>query len=199
MKPSARRLGGFTLIELMVTIAIAAILMMVAAPSFVSFQRNAELTGAANSLLASINAARSEGMKRNMPALVVPADGATWESGWIVFVHKPNGGINENYTEGTDIFVSRQGPLPSYFSANGDGSATEGGTPVNIRFNGSGFARRIDGTSGNLTLSISRNDISGQDQLDQTRRIVVAPSGRTRVCKPTSSTDANCLPGNNTN
>ncbi len=189
MKSAASRAGGFTLIELMVTIAIAAILMMIAAPSFVSFQRSAELTGAANSLLASINAARSEGMKRNMTAMVVPADGSTWESGWIVFVDVDR---SETYTPG-DIFVSKQGPLPSYFSANGDGSAAEGGSAVNIRFNGSGYATKADGSAGNLTWSLARNDLTGQDLLNQTRRVIVANTGRARVCKPASATDANCL------
>jgi type IV fimbrial biogenesis protein FimT len=189
MKRPALRTGGFTLIELMVTVAIAAILMMIAAPSFVSFQRNSELTGAANSLLASINAARSEGMKRNMTAMVVPADGSTWESGWIVFIDVDR---SETYSPG-DIVVSRQGPLASYFSANGDGSAKEGGGAVNIRFSGSGYATKADGTAGNLTWSLTRNDLSGQPQLDQTRRVIVANTGRARVCKPMSATDANCL------
>ena len=52
--------AGFTLIELMVTLAIAAVLMMVAAPSFVGFQRNSEMTSVTNSLLAAANAARAE-------------------------------------------------------------------------------------------------------------------------------------------
>ena len=59
MKKTAahRRNGGFTLIELMVTIALAAVLMTIAAPSFVQYQRNSELTSLTNSLLAAINAA----------------------------------------------------------------------------------------------------------------------------------------------
>src|SRR5688500_7599105 len=50
-----RHLGrseGFTLIELLTTIVLAAILLAVAAPNFMAFQRNSELTSAANSMLA---------------------------------------------------------------------------------------------------------------------------------------------------
>ena len=44
LSPSHRSATGFTLIELMITLAIGAVLMMVAAPSFVGFQRNSEMT-----------------------------------------------------------------------------------------------------------------------------------------------------------
>lgn len=56
-------LRGFTLIELMVTLAVVVVLLRVCVPGFVSMQRNSELTSAANGLLASINAARTEAMK----------------------------------------------------------------------------------------------------------------------------------------
>ena len=81
-----RRLSGFTLIELMVTIAIASILLMIATPSFVAFQRNSELTSLANSFIAAVNATRGEAMKVGRHAMAVPADGTNWSSGWTVFV-----------------------------------------------------------------------------------------------------------------
>ena len=46
---------GFTLIELLVTIAIATLLMMVAVPSFVAFQRNAQLSDAVSNFIAPPN------------------------------------------------------------------------------------------------------------------------------------------------
>jgi type IV fimbrial biogenesis protein FimT len=70
---------GFTLIELMVTLTIAAVLALVVAPGLTAYKRNAELTSAINTLLSAVNAARSEAMKRGMKAMVIPADGRSLE------------------------------------------------------------------------------------------------------------------------
>ena len=87
MRRSHKRAFGFTLIELMVTIAIAAILLTVAVPSFTTYLRNAELTSASNNLIATINTARGEAMKRNRRTMVVPtSNGTDWTTGWVVFV-----------------------------------------------------------------------------------------------------------------
>ncbi|XAH21729.1 GspH/FimT family pseudopilin [Xylophilus sp. GW821-FHT01B05] len=178
---------GFTLIELMVTIAIAVILMLVSIPSFLSFKRNSELTSAANALLAGMNTARSEAMKRNLNALVVPLDGSSWESGWRVFVDTDR----DNSFSDDDILVATRGALPSYFSLQGVGVAS-GANPY-VLFNGSGYAREKAGGLGGVTLNLTRNDITDASELlNQTRRIKVAVTGRVRVCKPVKSTDANC-------
>lgn len=60
--------AGFTLIELMVTVAVAAILLAVAAPSFTSFLASWRLTSTANELIAAVHYARSEaiGLNRNV-------------------------------------------------------------------------------------------------------------------------------------
>lgn len=87
---------GFTLIELMVTIAVSAVLIMVAVPSFNDAILNSKLTGNANNLLSSIQVARSEAIKRNTVVLMCrSADGKTcattggWEQGWVVRVSGP--------------------------------------------------------------------------------------------------------------
>ncbi|NML87024.1 GspH/FimT family pseudopilin [Polaromonas sp.] len=177
---------GFTLIELMVTLAIAAVLLLVAIPSMTAYKRNAELTSATNTLLSAINGARGEAMKRGMYAMVVPADGADWNTGWIVFVDKNR---SQAYDATVDQTVLNQGPLPGYFSVTGNGTAATGSAPY-IMFDASGYSKTKSSSFGDLTLTLTRTDLSGSALDDQTRRVVVAKTGRTRTCRP--STDASC-------
>lgn len=84
------RLRGFTLIELMVVLAVLAVLLGVAAPSFDNIALSGRLTSVANDFVASANLARSEAFKRNaIVKLCVSANGADcgaggWQQGWIV-------------------------------------------------------------------------------------------------------------------
>ncbi len=81
---------GFTLIEMMITITVAAMLLMIAVPSFRNASLSSQLRSAASDFIASSNLARSEAIKRGSPVtLCVSADGSTcaaggWEQGWIV-------------------------------------------------------------------------------------------------------------------
>lgn len=184
--------GGFTLIELIVAIAIAAILMMVAAPSFVSFQRNSELTSITNSLLAASNAARAEAMKTGLNAFVVPTgNGDNWASGWVVFVDRDR---DNSYSATNDSTVMIQGAVPSYITITGTGNAAITSASY-IMFDSSGYAKSYGTTPGvpNLTLSIVRNDVGSAQANAETRRVIVARTGRTRSCRP--STDSACTSG----
>lgn len=183
-----QRARGFTLIELVVTIAIAAVLMMVAVPNFVNFQRNSQLTSLTNSLVASIYAARGEAMKTGRNAFVVPtANGSDWTTGWIVFVD--NNGDN-TFSSSDDTLVQTQPALESYFTASGTGSSGE--TPAYIMFSSSGYSKTKSGAFGALTLSIARSDAPASAVYEQTRRITIGSTGRLRTCKPSSATDDNC-------
>jgi type IV fimbrial biogenesis protein FimT len=90
---------GFTLVELMVTVAILGVMASVAMPSYQAFVINSRLTAQANDFLTTINFTRSEAIKRNTrvtmckssngtSCLVNPATDltASWQTGWIVFV-----------------------------------------------------------------------------------------------------------------
>jgi type IV fimbrial biogenesis protein FimT len=57
--------SGFTLIELMVTIAVASITLAFAVPAFTQMTVNSRLTTQANDVVAALNLARSEAIKRN--------------------------------------------------------------------------------------------------------------------------------------
>lgn len=186
LKPAAT---GFTLIELMVTLAIAVILLMVAAPSMVAFKRNSELTSLSNTLLSAVNAARSEALKRNMAAYITPADkGDSWAVGWVVFVDKNNNQVFDD--EATDQLVFKQAAPASYFSVTGSRSAAE--SPAYIRFDSSGYPKTKNGGVGNLTFTITRNDLDSKELYENTRRLVIDTVGRVRICKPTSATDTTC-------
>lgn len=62
-----RREQGFTLIELVITLIVAAILIAVAIPSFRNLINSNRLTTAANATIAALNTARMEAIKRNGP------------------------------------------------------------------------------------------------------------------------------------
>lgn len=82
---------AFTLVELMVAIAVLSILAAIALPAFDSFTLSNRLRAYANDFAAAARLARSEALKRNAPVrLCMSADGLTctssgsWEQGWLV-------------------------------------------------------------------------------------------------------------------
>jgi type IV fimbrial biogenesis protein FimT len=92
-----RAARGFTLIELMVTIAVVGILVSVAVPAMQGFLQDDRQSTQANSLWMSLNLARSEARKQDVSVSVCPSnDGLTcsgsassWAQGWIVLSAAP--------------------------------------------------------------------------------------------------------------
>lgn len=114
--------------------------------------------------------------------MVKPIDDSNWGKGWVVFVDVARNG---DATDATNIRVTSQPGLPSYFDVSG----------FTVQFDASGYAKITPpNTVPNGSFVIKRNDLSGSAQLDQTRKVVVAVTGRVRTCKPAtaSTTDADC-------
>jgi type IV fimbrial biogenesis protein FimT len=69
--------SGFTLLEIMMVVALLAVLIGIGAPSMGEFIRNSRITGKANDLLAGLNLARTEAIKRHVPVTVCATADAT--------------------------------------------------------------------------------------------------------------------------
>jgi type IV fimbrial biogenesis protein FimT len=104
--------SGFTLVELLVTIVIAAILMAVAVPSFNTFVAGQRIKTASFDLSSSLIYARSEALKRNANVTLASATGG-WQNGWalntgttVISRHEPLSGMAVTGPAGTLIYGS---------------------------------------------------------------------------------------------
>jgi type IV fimbrial biogenesis protein FimT len=162
---------GFTMIELMVTLTILAVLTVVAAPSFNNALLSNRLAGVANSFTASTQLARSEAIKRNSTVRLCRsstgtscATTGTWAQGWIVFHDIDNDGT---VGAGEPILQVQQAIQADYHF-----TTTSTGTPYSLKF------AAIGGTADSATLLLCRATPSpGQ----QERVISISATGRISV------------------
>lgn len=149
---------GFTLIELMVVVAIVALLSALAAPSFKQMIQSNTISAAVNGLLSDMRFARSEAIRRGGGVVICHSAapqassptcnaGADWKTGWIIFHDLNNDGIKDN----TDPVLKAQDPLTAIdsvaevntstgkfvFAATGRTTGLTAAT--GIRFGGSNF------------------------------------------------------------
>ncbi|MEN1956336.1 GspH/FimT family pseudopilin [Luteimonas changyuni] len=92
-----KRAAGISLLELVITVAVAGILLAIAMPSFTGVINNNRLTSSSNTLVTAMHYARSEAVRRNGRVIVCPsADGATcsasgnWQD-WITLATSSTG------------------------------------------------------------------------------------------------------------
>lgn len=107
-----RAMHGFTIIELMIVLVIAAIALGLALPSFSNLIRNNELATARDSLLDAFQFARSEAVSRNTEVSICPSNngatctaGASWADGWIIYADT---GVGLNSTIGQVLKVVQE-------------------------------------------------------------------------------------------
>lgn len=99
------RCRGFSLIELMVTIAVLAILVAIGFPSFHSSLQSNRVTTANNELVAALSLSRSEAIRNARGSGICPSkggeecDGDDWSDGWIVWADENGDGTLDNDEE----------------------------------------------------------------------------------------------------
>lgn len=114
---------GFTIIELLTTIALLSIIAALAVPSFSSLIKSNRLTSATNELVSVINTARAEAIKRKVEVSVAPK-GSSWDSG--VVVKDADGVIYTGSEFPKGISASSTSDKPSLkFDANGYASNSQ--------------------------------------------------------------------------
>lgn len=177
---------GFTLVELLVAVAVLGVMAGLAAPNFMSYRHNAEMSAAANDFLSALAAAKSESVVSSSHALVVPADGAHWSSGWIAFLDKNYNGV---FDAGDRKLLSGDA-FPAYLSITGTGTA--GGSAPYVLFDALGYSRDANGGFSNSTIQIARSDIGTTPSYLMMRRVKANSSGRIRSCTPTAASDPDC-------
>jgi type IV fimbrial biogenesis protein FimT len=179
-RPHTARSGGFTIIELMVTIAVVSVLLSLAVPAFNDLMRRTRIANQTNAIVGALNYARGETATRGLPITVCAAadmareeclaaseDATDWTNGFIVFTDR-TGDFGE--IDGTDQ-VLQAGGMP-------EGGFTLASTAT--------FARFAVGASPSTerTFTVRPTDM-GVCVATGTREITIGRTGRVMSTKKT--------------
>ncbi|MEM7401626.1 MAG: GspH/FimT family pseudopilin [Pseudomonadota bacterium] len=166
--------SAFTLIELMITLAVAAVVLTLGVPSFNNVIERNQLTAHINELVATLNFARSEAVKRNSSIRVcqssdgISCGGTGYEEGWIIFSD-----VNEDgdYADPGEELIRVNEGLPSNYT---------------MRTNSlSSFVYNAKGRASNGRIVLCKENL-----LNKSRAIFIRNNGRTRL----APLDANSIP-----
>ena len=169
--------AGYTLVELLVVMALGTILLSIAVPAMTDMLIAQRFNAASSAFLSSLNLARFEAIKRNARVVICKSNGGDsceltvgWNQGWIMF-HDINN--NAALDDGEQV-IERYGAMP-------DGLSLTGNTPVAnyVSYSTSGSAKLINGAFQAGTFTLCLAPVSGDD----VRQIVLSNTGRARVRK----------------
>ena len=120
---------GFTLIEMLVTLAIFAVLLMIAIPSMRPFLQSQSVKNASMDINSTVALARSEAIKRNATVDVTANSATDWSQGWVVSQTTPAATIRKQPALGNIVITSSSG----CFSFDGNGRMTSTGSTFTIK------------------------------------------------------------------
>lgn len=209
---NTRKHNGFTLVELMVTMLVAAIVLGVGIPAFSQFIATNRMAASVNDITTAIHLSRTEAVKRRANVTMCPsanwdaaaptcANGSTIEDGWIVFVDctvqpPPVGTCGApNYTvDAFDTVVSVHGPMPDDI---GDNFTTNPGMPQYISYSATGFPRQIavgqpPKTDFQLCDHRGNTDVGGG--VAAGRWVRIAPTGRPQIYRDVADVQSGLNP-----
>jgi type IV fimbrial biogenesis protein FimT len=173
------RQSGATLLELLVVLALSAVLLGMAIPGFAAFTSNSRLVNTTNSMLSSLHLARSEAIKRRARAVLCPSSTGTdcaaeggWHQGWLLF-HDANN--NAARDDGETVVLAQAG-MPEGFRLTGNTQVSK-----YISYTPTGAAQLVSGAFQAGTLTVCNE--SGSPIA--ARRIIISSTGRPRVVKTT--------------
>ena len=183
--------SGFTLMELMVTLALGAVILGVAIPNLTTFIQNNRLSGIANDLLRSFQMARTEAIKSQQNVVICASANPTvanptcsygsFSSGWIVF-----NDTNSNWQSdgvASEAVLERHGAVDPTVAARYDFNAIES-------YGQTGFANPAGAKTPTRTIALC--DKRGNQALglnSTARAIFVSATGRVRVSQLKTDTD----------
>lgn len=148
---SSRSAAGFTLIELMVVIAILAIVLSIGVPSFTNMVKNNRLTSAANDMVAMLQFARSEAVRRGRNVQVSAVSGDVEQGLMVWFDDNGNG----SYDTGEELRKLSDIASTLEVSAAIDGADAAG---LDLGYNSQGA---VSGSGSELKISLC-DDRSGE-------------------------------------
>jgi type IV fimbrial biogenesis protein FimT len=192
---------GFTLFELMVAVAIVAILAAMAFPSYRDFTLRMNVTNNTNQLVGALNSARSEAVKRGRQVAVI-ANGGNWSDGWQIVAGKVTalGTVDPPVSPGptsaectaymdldgvTPLCPRFDGALPPTYTVLAKAGGT-GGIDTEIVFGGNGAV--VPATVTFYDFSVCRP--SQYADPAQSRRVRVESSGIITTYRDTTSAPA---------